>query len=361
MRQRAFGSPVSHLNTSADSKPSPSSIYPPIRLVQELRNSSLFVVESIVAWRRSIQAKDQDSPQTPQIFSPINPLPPIDTSLQDESPDAAPKRKVLHVFFRWRDENYLLKMISDMNFVSQVPQILEVLPAKIQISRNPFLLQYTLDDLNLMSKDSGTISSSVDLLRARQAARLILMEEKDEMQRKFEEEEKKGEAKLGRLHFLMSLPTCHLSPLIDASPPHDSPLKQVFTRRGKQQSHEEDVNIDTTLSKAPRLNIRELKVFSKLSNPPLAIAMVFACVKILVRSEKEQVRVCQSQRTSPVLFREAATYKAVFSSEECSVELTITALRSYKGLLVNLMDYLQLVSLHLNSPFSASTYEIVFL
>ena len=74
---------------------------------------------------------------------------------------------------------------------------------------------------------------------------------------------------------------------MDVSPPRDLPPQKVFTRRGNQ-TREEDVNIDTTLPKAPKINTRELKVFSKLTNPPLAIAMVFACVKILVRSEKEQ-------------------------------------------------------------------------
>ncbi|GMH93930.1 hypothetical protein TrVE_jg7560 [Triparma verrucosa] len=227
------------------------------RLVQELRNSSLFVVESIVAWRRSMQAKDQNPA-----------LPPIDELILKDSP---PKKRVQHVFFRWRDENYLLKMLTDMNFVAQIPQILEILPSKTKVLRNPFLLPYTVDDLNLMAKDSKTISSSVDLLRARQASRILLMEEKDELQRRFEEEEEKKES---------------------ASPPAYSEAVQGHGHHhhGRQSrlGREEDVNIDTSLPRPPHLNTRELKVFSKLSNPPLAIAMVFACVKILVRPEKEQ-------------------------------------------------------------------------
>ncbi|GMH72805.1 hypothetical protein TL16_g06010 [Triparma laevis f. inornata] len=228
------------------------------RLVQELRNSSLFVVESIVAWRRSMQAKDQNPT-----------LPPIDVPVNAHSP---PTKKTQHVFFRWRDENYLLKMLTDTNFVVQIPQILDVLPKNTKIPRNPFLLPYTVDDLNLIAKDSKTISSSVDLLRARQASRILLMEEKDELQRRFEEEEEKKES---------ASPPTSFSEAIQSQNRHD--------RHNRHNHHrEEGVNIDTSLPRPPHLNTRELKVFSKLSNPPLAIAMVFACVKILVRSEKEQ-------------------------------------------------------------------------
>jgi len=246
------------------------------RLAQELRNITLFCVESIIAWRKSMESS-YTSDAAP-FLSPNKPnLPP----LNDENDDR-PTEKKHHLVFRWRDENYLLKMIDDLVFLKEVPQVLETLPNNVRLARNPFLLPHTLDELNLMSSSIKAMDS-VELSRCKTAARAILSEEK---------------------HHLMEVQTMAAATSATGDNNNNSNSSSSNNNNNNNNNNTSDYNtgineiqfvsradsslynIDTSLPPPPHLNTRELKVFSKLANPPMVIAMIFACVKILIRSDE---------------------------------------------------------------------------
>ena len=227
------------------------------RLLQELTNCGLSCVESIESWRIAATAKGYTS-----IGSATGPnaagarLPPIASN--DGRGSSPEQRQSPHVYFRWRGHNYLLKMLTDLDFISSMPSIMEVLPRDTKISRNPFLLEHNVDELNLLKRDDHNVEGRADIFRARKASRVILMEEKEEAIRNQREEDEKDRSAARRR--------------MDAQL-HDA---------GDFENEEDVIDIDNTLPPAPSVNTRELKVFSKLSHPPLAISMILACIKILL-------------------------------------------------------------------------------
>ena len=277
-----------------------------LNLTSQLRNISLFCVESIVAWRKAMereggednenldqqqlnkqQQQQQQQPHTPFI-SPHKPnLPPLGDEPASSSNSNQPTTQSQtqsnnqslhqphHLFFRWRDENYLIKMIDDLSFLKDIPQVLTSLPNNVRLSRNPFLLPHTLDDLNLLSSSINSMGD-VELSRSKQAARIILKEEKRDLM-----EKDAMERKHDRLQQQMQQQQQQQQHL------QKQQQQQQQTIHFHSISRANSFNIATSLPPAPSLNTRELKVFAKLANPPMVIAMIFACVKILVRTDSD--------------------------------------------------------------------------
>jgi len=258
------------------------------RLLAEVRSGSLNVVEGIVAWRRAVMTKDETERK---LFTPSTPmsLPPL-----DGAPSSPPSHRP-HIFFRWRDDNYLLKMLSDLNFLSSIPSVSSVFPPGVVPRRNPFLMSSDVDMLNLMKRDDPLVTGERDVERARNAARVVLMEEKVDMVWREREEEKKEREDMGRVVFggergtrggrkrqdrqadckQSECSSLILTPGLRLAPPRSVTPEMP------------GINSDTPILQSefeepPRLNVRELKVFSKSANPPLALAQVLCCAKIIV-------------------------------------------------------------------------------
>ena len=134
-----------------------------------------------------------------------------------------------------------------------------------------------VDMLNLMRRDDPAVEADRDTERARIAARVILMEEKiDVQQRERDEEKKEREEVRMKEQERRRKPPQPTNPLM----PLHSPQGVAFNFPLQPSSF--TPVLESRFKQPPSLNVRELKVFSKATNPPLALAQVLCCAKILV-------------------------------------------------------------------------------
>ena len=143
------------------------------RLLYGLHNASLAVVEAIEAWHVSKQ-KDWWSRRRS-----IARRHDVDSS----SNDARDNDNVVcsYSFFVYNEESYLKKMIWDLDFVRDIPEVITLFGSERIFHRNPFLLPLCIDDLIGQQIEHSVMLKSpfrdVNLQRIRNAAFLILLDE----------------------------------------------------------------------------------------------------------------------------------------------------------------------------------------
>lgn len=167
--------------------------------------------------------------------------------------------------FIWRGGNYLTKMLSDTVMLKYVPYIFDIMGSDFTIDRNPFLLPLaTLENTLLFHRSSYvntdsyqalSLNEKLDAKRIESASLILLSLEEDKgRNRKYEdvslETETEQDIKQKPLS-ISSMDTVHTPPF---------PL--------------------------PMLNREELQDYSSMPRPPLSIATIIACTRMLLKCDE---------------------------------------------------------------------------
>jgi len=160
------------------------------RLLYGIHNASLTVVESITAWNTSKQDEWHRKKNIDEIHALS--LPVGDHGDTDDQQIIA-KRQEQHDHqsnnvqmacpfntYSWNGQNYLHKMISDLDFVGDIIEAISFLGSTSPFHRNPFLLPNSIDQLCWSISSDTTAApawSDVNMQRVRQAAFVILLDE----------------------------------------------------------------------------------------------------------------------------------------------------------------------------------------
>lgn len=148
------------------------------KLLYGIHNASVGVVEAIAAWNLDKQDEWLQKKNIETHPSPTNKVSTLSTGL-DGSVAPCP----FNVFF-WNGQNYLQKMLSDLDFVGNITEAI-VLLENVSFHRNPFLLPL---DIDILAWDNhGVIESNawqdINAMRIRRAAFVILLDEYNRMRR----------------------------------------------------------------------------------------------------------------------------------------------------------------------------------
>jgi len=163
------------------------------RLLYGLHNASLTVVESITAWNISKQDEWHRKKNIDEIHALSLPIGDDKNGDTDDQQIIATQQgqhdhqsnnvQMACPFntYSWNGQNYLHKMISDLDFVGDIIEAISFLGSTTQFHRNPFLLPNSIDQLcwNSVSSDTATAPawSDINMQRVRQAAFVILLDE----------------------------------------------------------------------------------------------------------------------------------------------------------------------------------------
>ena len=148
------------------------------KLLYGIHNASLGVVEAIAAWNLDKQDAWLRKKNIETHSSPTNKLSSLSTGL-DSSAAPCP----FNVFL-WNGQNYLQKMLSDLDFVGNITEAILFL-GNVSFHRNPFLLPLDID--KLAWGNCGVMESNVwkdiNAVRIRRAAFVLLLDEYNRMRR----------------------------------------------------------------------------------------------------------------------------------------------------------------------------------
>ena len=142
------------------------------KLLYGIHNASLGVVEAIAAWNLDKQDEWRQKKKIEIHSSPTSKLSTLSTGL-DSSVAPCP----FHVFF-WNGQNYLQKMLSDLDFVGNITEAIVFL-GNISFHRNPFLLPLNIDKLawGNHSVVESNVWKDINAMSVRRAAFVILLDE----------------------------------------------------------------------------------------------------------------------------------------------------------------------------------------
>lgn len=115
------------------------------RLLYGIHNASLTVVEAILAWN---QFKQQAwyRKKTIELHGAALNSTPADNDRSDDE-------RCPFNMFSWNGQNYMQKMLSDLDFVAEIPEVLHFMGPTTSFHRNPFLLPLNVDDLSSCHRD----------------------------------------------------------------------------------------------------------------------------------------------------------------------------------------------------------------
>ncbi|KAL9182239.1 hypothetical protein ACHAXT_012891 [Thalassiosira profunda] len=147
------------------------------RLLYGIHNASLAVVESISAWNLGKQEEwyrkkniEAHADASSSAGSPA-------VGGANDGPIVGPDERCPFNTYVWNGQNYLQKMLFDLDFVGDIPEAISVLGAGTSFHRNPFLLSLGVGELWWAPSVTTTAWKDTNLPRARQAAFAILLDE----------------------------------------------------------------------------------------------------------------------------------------------------------------------------------------
>ena len=158
------------------------------RLLYGIHNASLAVVESISAWNISRQEEwyHRKNIEEVHVASSLPVESPVESPIGNSDDDAAGYPTTNNVpgvpfnTFLWNGQNYLHKMLSDLDFVGDITEAISFLGSGTQFHRNPFLLSVGVDQLGWMLTTAtkiGSVWKDVNAQRIRQASFVVLLDE----------------------------------------------------------------------------------------------------------------------------------------------------------------------------------------
>lgn len=162
------------------------------RLLYGIHNASLAVVESILAWNLSKQ-DDWHRKKNIEIHATAlreknvaigaTPLPeegPTTAVGEDAGQTKCTDSPCPFNTYIWNGQNYLQKMLSDLDFVGDITKAISFLGAYTPFHRNPFLLPFGVDQLVWgcsPKMGSNSVWKDANIGRIRKAAYVILLDE----------------------------------------------------------------------------------------------------------------------------------------------------------------------------------------
>lgn len=123
------------------------------RLLYGIHNASLAVVESITAWNQFKQQAWYRKKTIELHNASLN-------SPHSDSIGYISERCPFNTFV-WNGQNYLRKMLSDVDFAGDILEALNFLGPSTSFHRNPFLLPLNVDELALCHRDESYQSSNI--------------------------------------------------------------------------------------------------------------------------------------------------------------------------------------------------------
>lgn len=213
------------------------------RLLYGIHNASLSVVEAIEAWNRGKQ-DDWYRKRNIDVHAPLH----------QESPTCTADEHILrsgvpcpyNIFF-WNGQNYLQKMLSDLDFVGDIIEAISCLGSNTSFHRNPFLLPLGVDELigPISPCIKNHVWNDINLQRIRTAAFVLLF---DEYRRK-------------------------------RNPSQSQPIvgrEDISCRRRDA--------IDSTKFEPPILDHKVLKAYAAMNDPPATAAVAICCAHLVLGS-----------------------------------------------------------------------------
>ena len=229
------------------------------RLLFGIHNASLAVVETITAWNWSKQNNWRRQKNRKNTFVPD--LPSADDDAREV--DAIEALYQPHPFnvFLWNGENYLQKMLSDLDFVRDIPEAFSFLGSDSSFHRNPLLLPLGVDELVsfipsdetqrlLAAKMRSHPWKDMDIERIRYAAFVILL---DEYHRR-----------KSSLHVLASIEEGGNDIIYPSCLRRDAIYSAKFY--------------------PPELNMEELVQYSSMIDPPAPAVIAVCCAQLILNS-----------------------------------------------------------------------------
>ena len=234
------------------------------KLLCALHNTSLCVVESMI--KINLVSHSQQGP-TKQIENTH------DNSQSSQHLQCHQN----NLTFSWMGENYLMKMISDLQFLCSFDEVMNILlPEKKTLYRNPFLIPLDLDEVigyepDMLSRTSelkqrrmARLPWNINLERVKRAASRILFEE--------------HRAVYGDINIV------HVFP------------------HSKRKRNIENL-IDVTLPPPPDIDFKHLREVVTSNDMTFDDALVIACVRLLLGCDIEGVNVDNDCLSKQSIFR----------------------------------------------------------
>eukprot|EP00804_Cyclotella_cryptica_P027721 CCRYP_020474-RA/>CCRYP_020474-RA protein AED:0.02 eAED:0.02 QI:1580/1/1/1/0.5/0.33/3/12/1458 len=227
------------------------------RLLYGIHNASLAVIEAITAWNRCKQQEWYRRKTIELHTSNLNLAAADDHRSVDISLHRC-QRCPFNVFL-WNGENYMKKMLSDLDFVGEIPEALNYLGPTTLFHRNPFLIPLGVDHLVLFNRDEDHQNSS-------DAKKLLKMPWKDvNIQR------------VQQASFILLLDEFHREPDVASS--------RAIARinEGVTPSPCRDA-LQTTKLYPPKLHVEDFSSLTTLLDPPATCVIAVCCASLILHS-----------------------------------------------------------------------------
>ncbi|KAL7539963.1 hypothetical protein ACHAXR_009754 [Thalassiosira sp. AJA248-18] len=226
------------------------------RLLYGIHNASLAVVEAIAAWNIGKQ-DDWCRIKNIEIHA---------SSLPEESTVGSAVAPCPFNIFLWNGQNYLQKMLSDLDFVGDIAEAISLLGSGVSFHRNPFLLPLGVDALGgpLFPDMKTTAWKDVNMQRIRHAAFVVLLDENYRKDHSFESNLSHGGDEINCLR-------------------HDAIVSANF--------------------RPPKLDVKDLVVYTNMDDPPAVAAVAICCAHLVLGSVDADVIDKLIYLTKPIVLK----------------------------------------------------------
>lgn len=266
------------------------------KMFYALHNASLCVVEAIITINLTSQSMGcQDSTNC------------LSASITRPNYQSPPGQNMLT--FSWMGQNYLIKMMTDLQFMCKFKEIMEILlPEKKTLYRNPFLIPLDLDEVMGYEPDVSSVSSDsknnrmtripweINVPRVKRAASRILFEE-------------------------------HRSVYGDSNVLHVFP-KSINKKGGDF--------VQIILPPSPKLDLTELEKIVTFKDLSFDDALIIGCVRLLLGCDIEGVPVHGDSIPKQSIFKLARQPIEIIFHELCVPENEVKAVSIGKRVLFNI-------------------------
>ncbi|KAL7551886.1 hypothetical protein ACHAWF_015097 [Thalassiosira exigua] len=210
------------------------------RLLYGIHHASLAAVEAIAAWNLGVQDAWRRK-RTIETHASAS-----GASAGDPALSSADAPCPFNVFY-WNGQSYLQKMISDLDFAGEMAEAISILGSGVSFHRNPFFLPLDVDQLGCLASLELTTPAwkDVDAKRIRRAAFVILLDER------------------------------HRNEISSRSDPTD---------RGREVNCIRRDGLASAKFRPPKLDVKDLEVFTDMTDPPAAVAVTICCAHLALGS-----------------------------------------------------------------------------
>jgi hypothetical protein len=241
------------------------------RLLYGIHNASLAVVEAIASWNRCKQ----------QIWYRRKTIELHDAALHAPSEDSCGHSRCPINTFLWNGQNYMRKMLSDMDFVAEIPEAIHFLGPTTSFLRNPFLLPFCVDEMALCSRDKDHQTLSDAKKMSNIAWKDVIIQ------------------RVQHASFMILLDEFHREVELSSSTSINEG-NAAFATYAASRCH--DVR-HTTKFYPPELNAEDFTSLSGMLNPPTPCAIAICCASLILQSVDAEIMSKLLFLTKPIVIK----------------------------------------------------------